>query len=151
MRSFLWLLALLAAAPALAQTTPPPTDAARVTTPTTGAADTIAALHRLFAARRKLRTVITSGLAVSTALGFALAATPAPIPHSPGFGGGLNISTGNIIGVGTIVASVPALGVELLYLHRYSRRREAEAVAAFQTHQLTQRLRRRLKPKYFRP
>ena len=130
MRYLLLLLALLlAAGPAAAQTSPL---AARPDSlPTAQAApDTAAAIHRLFAARRVRSYAITGLLVVPGAVSLLVDG------HS----------------IGTAVYPIAAAPFELANLichRRYRRKAEMRALANFQTHQLSPKIRRKLKPKYF--
>jgi len=138
----LWLLfALLTAAPALAQTSPPPVaDSGRIVAQVPAAVDTVAALHRLFSAKRQ-----QSAAVIATTVGTGLA----------GLGVAENTRRGNdfavpLIATGISLLSIPVTAAEILYYRRFTRRKEQQAVADFQAHQLRRHLKRQLQPQYFR-
>jgi hypothetical protein len=130
MRYFFLLLALLlAAGPAVAQNL---VAAARPDSLVVAQAapDTAAAIHRLFAARRARSYIITGLLVTPGALGFLV--------------------DGNSIGTAAYpVAAAPYELANLICHRRYRRKAEKRALANFQTHQLSSKIRRKLKPKYF--
>jgi hypothetical protein len=140
---FLFAALLLASRPGLAQTPPlatPP--AASATGPATPAPDTVAALHRLFAAKRKKLLPIAAGTMAADALG--IAAVGATVE-----GGGLidARALGQVL-VGML--GVVVVGTEVLfYTTTYSHKKEQRAVAAFESHQLPRHLKRQLKARYF--
>lgn len=148
MKPFLLSVLLLATSlSATAQTSlvasPPTTPQPRT------AADTAAAIHRLFAAKRKVCTLLVSGTAVAAATGAAVALSqPDPSHSSGGFGGGIDGRP--IMATLIMVASLPVIGVELLTCGGWGHRAEQKALAAAQAHQLPRRLKRTLQPKYFR-
>jgi len=130
MRYFFLLLALLlAAGPAVAQN---PVAAAQPDSlvAAQAAPDTAAAIHRLFAARRARSYIITGLVVIPGAIGLLV--------------------DGNSIG--TAVYPIVAAPYELANLichRRYRKKAEARALLAFQAHQLSPKIRRKLKPKYF--
>jgi hypothetical protein len=126
---FLFLALLLAAGPAVAQN---PVAAARPDSlvAAQAAPDTAAAIHRLFAARRA-RSYIITGLVV--------------IPWAIGF-----LAEGNSIGAAVYpIAAAPYELANLICHRRYRRKAEMRALANFQMYQLSPKIRRKLKPKYF--
>jgi hypothetical protein len=126
---FLSLAWLLVTGPALAQTVPiaVPLDSLPVAQ---AAPDTAAAIHRLFAARWA-RSYIITGLVV--------------VPGVVGF-----LVDGNSIGTAAYpVAAAPYELANLICHRRYRRKAEARALLAFQAHQLSPKIRRKLKSKYF--
>jgi hypothetical protein len=140
MKTLLLLAALGLArppAPAQAQVLTPASENIR---PPLGPAapDTLAAIHRLFVHKRRLRLAV-----LGATIGYGTAASLDGIHSSDPVGVGL-----------TYIFIVPVfagttLGI-LLGTTQYSHRKEARAVQAFEAHQLSRRIRERLKPKYFR-
>lgn len=106
------------------------------------APDTVAALHRLFAAKRKKLLPIVAGTVAADAAGVAIIGATVE-------GGGF--IDGRIVGqVLTVGAGVAVVAAEVLfYTTVYSKRKEQRAIAAFEAHQLPRHLRRQLKAKYF--
>ena len=107
------------------------------------AADTAAAIHRLFVAARSLRTITVGGpLLVSGVVIGVLPANDTPVTSSY-----------NQLGAGALgVATAPSAPGELLYFgHHYSRRHERRALANWQAHHLAPELRLQLAPTYFAP
>lgn len=108
----------------------------------TAAPDTVAALHRLFATKRKKLLPIVVGTLAADAAGIAvIGATVEP--------GGL--IDGRVVGqVLTGMLGVVVIGTEVLfYGANYSKSKEQRAVAAFEAHQLPRHLKRQLKARYF--
>jgi len=143
MKPFLLLAGLLlAAGPTAAQTAPGSAPAALpgaapVMAP--AAPDTLAAIHRLFAARRQRRNLIAVGAVAAAGVGTAVAAN-----HYDRF-----FSTadyGKLYGLSAVLI----IAVDFIANMDYSRKEEQLAVESFQAHQLSPRLRRRLKARYFR-
>ena len=113
------------------------------------AADTVAAIHRLFAAKRKVCTFVAGGTAlVSGAAAMTALNQPAPNVGGGSFGGPIDGRPIMATFIGVVGAGV--VGLELLTFGGWGQRRESRTVAAFQQHQLPQRISRRLKPVYFR-
>jgi len=134
---------LLAAGPAAAQ--PAATVSGTGTAAPTPAApvpDTVAALHRLFAAKRRKLLPIVGGTAAAGVAGIALIGATVE-------GGGQH--DGRVVGQGLVgILGVLIVGTEVLfYSTSYSKDKEQRAVAAFAVHQLPHHLRRQLKRKYF--
>jgi hypothetical protein len=126
---FLLLTLLLATNPAVAQLAPKATrpDSLPVAQ---AAPDTAAAIHRLFEARRVRSYVITGLLVTPGALGFLI--------------------DGNSIGTAVYpIAAAPYELANLICHRRYRGKAEKRALLAFQTHQLSPKIQRKLKPKYF--
>lgn len=107
------------------------------------APDTVAALHRLFAAKRKKLVPIVAGTLAADVAGIAIIGSTV---ESGGF------VDGRVIGQAlTGILGVVAVGAEVLfYATVYGKKKEARAVAAFEAHQLPCHLKRQLKAKYFR-
>jgi peptidoglycan/LPS O-acetylase OafA/YrhL len=130
------LLLLGSARIAQAQQVPP--------TPYTAAQapDTVAALHRLFAAKRKKLLPIVAGTVAASTAGVVIVGSTV---DSGGFiddravGQALSV----IVGVAAVSAEV------LFYSIAYGKTKEQRAVAAFEAHQLPRHLKRQLKAKYF--
>ena len=139
MKTLLLLAALgLANSPATTQAQALTAPAVTLTQPVPAAPDTVAAIHRLFAHKRPVRLAV---LGANLGLGVA--------SYLDG------IHTNDPVGVGlTYIFIVPVfagttLGI-LLGSAQYSHRKEARALQAFEMHQLPERIRQRLKPRYFR-
>ena len=147
MMKYLFLLLLLCSGATKAQTPylvtklaslPPPLAATPAVPP-----DTVAALHRLFAAKRRKLLPIVGGTAAAGAAGIALIGATVE-------GGGQH--DGRVVGQGLVgILGVLIVGTEVLfYSTSYSKDKEQRAVAAFAVHQLPHHLQRQLKAKYFR-
>ena len=92
--------------------------------------DTAAAIHRLFAARRTRSYIITGLLVVLGAVNFLV--------------------DGNSIGTAAYpIAAAPYELANLICHRRYRRKAEKRALVDFQAHQLSPKIWRKLKPKYF--
>lgn len=109
---------------------------------TVAAPDTVAALHRLFAAKRKKLLPIVAGTVAADVAGVAV------IGSTVDSGGYID---GRVIGQAlTVLAGVAAVSAEVLfYSTAYGKKKEARAVAAFEAHQLPSHLKRQLKARYF--
>ncbi len=144
MRCYLLLLVLLLAGQAVfAQDRPPVSqpDSAVAGVPAPAAPDTVAALHRLFADRRRRRNFIVGYTGVVT-LGAIVAS-------------GAETSNSSIVppaAVATIFGILGGVAVagELAFFSKYSRQKEQRTVDDFQAHRLDWGLRRKLKPRHFR-
>ena len=123
---------LLAAGPAARMATPTLTLAA-------SAPDTVAAIHRLFAARRQRRNFIAVG-----AVGGALVGTAAASNHYDRFF--TTADYGKLYGLGALLI----VAVDFVATMDYSRREERLAISDFEAQRLSPRLKRRLKARYFR-
>ena len=110
-------------------------------------ADSVAAVHRLFAAKRKACGLVIGGTATVTGIG-ALSVLNGPSPARNSFGG---IDGRPIMATMIVIAALPVMGAELLFCGGWGRREEARAIAALQAHQPPRYLQRKLKPKYFLP
>lgn len=106
------------------------------------APDTVAALHRLFAAKRKKLLPIVAGTTVADVAGIAIIGATVE-------SGGL--IDGRVVGQAlTGILGVVAVGTEVLfYTSIYSKKKEQRAVDALEAHQLPRHLKRQLKAKYF--
>lgn len=132
----LWLVGY----PAAAQATPPlPRPGAPALAAPGAPADTVAALHQLFAERRRRRNVI-----VGVTGGLTLAAVVSIASDDQGSNGFSGVIAGffGILG-GSVVAS------ELFFFRKYRPAKEQRAVESFQAHRLPGELRRKLKPRFF--
>ncbi|WP_035566906.1 hypothetical protein [Hymenobacter sp. IS2118] len=118
------------------------------------AADTIAAIHRLFAAKRKMCAYVAGGTAMVAGVG-AVTALSQPAPDTGGgngFGfGAPGFDERPINALGFVVVGAAVVGLELLTLGGWGQREEARVIMAYQQHQLSRRISRRLKPVCFRP
>jgi hypothetical protein len=104
--------------------------------------DTVAALHKLFVAKRHVRTPVTLG----TVGAFALAAELGDIFGQENYGG----YGGNEVRIFQLtLLAIPVLSFELLYFGHYSRRNERRAIRQFEAHKLSPSIRRHLTPAYF--
>ena len=132
----LWLIGYAA----VAQATPPlPRPEAPALAGPGAPTDTVAALHRLFAERRRRRNVIVG---VTGGLTLAAVVSIASDNHGSGdFAGVIAVFYGIL---GGVVATS-----ELFFFKKYSTKNEQRAVDSFQAHRLPDELRRKLKPQYF--
>ncbi len=153
---FIALLALAGRAAVAQVSLVPRADLLATATLAQPATDTVAAIHKLFAKRRRQQTFGAVGIVVGTGAAIGLISAFA---HSSGGGGGgaygiTSSGSGNddsnITSLGVGILAIPVLAGELLYFDRYNRKREREAVSAFEAHQLPKWLRRKLKSKFFR-
>ena len=103
----------------------------------TAARDTAAALHQLFAAKRRMIKIVLP-LTVAASLGFV----PKVTRNSPNFGNTEAI----LIGTTTLLVAG-----ELAVLRKYSKKHEAQALLALKEHRLPTWQRQELKTEYFRP
>lgn len=103
--------------------------------------DTIAALHRLFAAKRKKLKIILLGTAAAEVAGQVITSS--------------TVQSGSIIDDRAIsqffvaVLAVPVVLAEVLFYSQYNQAHEHRAMDKFQSHQLPPHLKRQLKAKYF--
>jgi hypothetical protein len=167
MRCFLLLLPLLlAAGPAVAQNLVAARPDSAIAAP--AAPDTAAAIHRLFACRRQRRNIIAASLGVSLVAGTVGSLTTA---ENSGTTGGRSIfdldaapssSSGNASSQSSASSgatgwllcaalSWPLIAIDYAVYAGYSRKREKKAVAGYEAGHLSNRLRKRLQAKYFRP
>jgi hypothetical protein len=104
--------------------------------------DTVAALHRLYAAKRKKLLPIVAGTVAADVAGVVIIGSMVD-------SGGL--IDGRVLGQAvTGILGIVAVGTEILfYTSIYSKKKEQRAVAAFEAHQLPRHLKRQLKAKYF--
>jgi hypothetical protein len=108
----------------------------------TATPDTLAALHRLFAAKRKKLMPIVAGTLVADVAGVVI------IGSTVDSGGYVD---GRAIGQAfTVILGVVVVGAEVLfYTSAYGKTKEQRAVAAFEAHRLPRHLKRQLKARYF--
>ena len=127
------------AAPAALPTSAPSSAPSRLRP---AALDTVAALHRLFAAKRKKLVPIVAGTLAADVAGIAIIGATV---EGGGYLDGRVIGQAltGILGVATVSAEV------LFYTTVYGKKKEARAVAALEAHQLPRHLKRQLKAKYF--
>jgi len=158
MRCFLLLLLLFAGNAAFAQARSPVSrpDSAVAGALGPAAPDTLAAIHELFATRRRQQTFGALGIVVATGAAIAFISASA---HSSGSGGGgaygINFpgpgnDDSNITSLGVGILAIPTLAGELLFFDRYNRKHERQAVKDCRAHKLPKPLIKKLKPKYFR-
>ena len=142
MRTTLLLLVLLLSGRAVfAQAAPRPTPLTDSVALAAPAPDTLAAIHRLFAAKRKKNKPFVAGAVGVAAVGGVLLGT-AP-SNLDGIGQA-------VLGAGLIaLVSLPVLTLEALTALDYNKKSEREAVEAFQAHKVPRYLKRKLKPQYF--
>jgi hypothetical protein len=114
------------------------------------AADTVAAVQRLFMAKRKACNLLVGSTAVVAGAG-ALVALSQPAPPRSGGGFDAGIDGRPIMATLIMVGSLPIIGIELLTCGGWGRRAEQRALAAAQAHRLPSALQRKLKPAYFAP
>jgi hypothetical protein len=102
----------------------------------------VAALHWLFAAKRKKLLPIVAGTVAADVAGVAIIGATVE-------GGGF--IDGRVVGQAlTVIAGVAVVAAEVLfYSTAYGKKKEQRAVAAFEAHQLPRHLRRQLKARYF--
>jgi hypothetical protein len=154
MRYFLLFLALLlAAGPAGAQTS------LMMTRPDSlpvaqAAPDTAAAIHRLFAAKRRRQVVVgvaTMGAAIGT-LAIVSLSNQQPSRSS---GSGSSLLSGPLFDDQTVAAlavgviTVPVTLGELLLFGGWGKKKEQRVITDWEQRRLTRFFKRRLKPKYF--
>jgi len=159
MNYLLLLLALLlATGPVSAQTPRRDTrsDSLSASLATTATApDTVAALHRLFAAKRRTRDLLIAGLGLGLVTGVAISSSTPDTGHhgSTGYG---SLSTGPMFSNTDVflllyaIPTVPLVVSDLFFFAPYRRKREQQAITDFQAHQLSRHLTRQLKARYFR-
>jgi hypothetical protein len=142
MRLLLLLLLLMISGQVIGQemrpaTQPDSTVAAQAMAPN---ADTVAAIHRLFAAKRTR----TLRFAIGT-LGFAAISGVLIGTASPGWDGLGQVALGATL----ITLGLPAVVVEAVTAAGYNKKSERRTVGEFQAHKLPRYMKRKLKPKYF--
>ena len=155
---YLFLLLTLLVAASCVEAQRIPTAVLRDSLPATQPVpDTAAAIHRLFAAKRK-RQVIVSGATFGAAVGAAaVVATRATSKQQPSGGGGFGIltNTGPILdGPGVAVLAVgvitlPVVLLEAVLFGGWSKKQEQLTIDGWRQHKESRFLRHRLKPKYF--
>lgn len=102
------------------------------------ATDTAAAIHRLFAAKRRVRTAVVAG----TGLVYVLAVVSGPSKYGSYDGQAVRIFNYSPLLLGALIG-------EFAYYGRYSRRHERRALDDWQAQRLSPEVRRRLAPRYF--
>ena len=154
MKPFLLLAGLLLAeGSAAAQTASVPGSASvQVAAPAPAAPDTLAAIHRLFAAKRRRGNFIVGGT-LAAALGTAgVVVANRPTESSSSNGSGFGVMSPNNLDL-AMVGIVTALVVqtEALLLGGWGAKYEQRVATAWQQqHQLPRAVKRRLKARYFR-
>ena len=144
MKTLLLLVALLLACrPGGAQTPYPAArpDSVAVARLAAPAPDTVAAIHRLFAAKQRKLAFILIGTAAAEVAGQVVVGTTVQ-------GGGI-IDSRAIDQFFVAVLAVPVAVAEVLFYTQYNEKHEARAQADFEAHRLPPSLKRRLKPRYF--
>lgn len=155
MKPFLLLAGLLLATiPATAQTSEVSASANLPAAPALAPAapDTLAAIHRLFAARRQRRNYIVGGTLVAAAGTAGLVVANRPAESGSSNTGGFGVLAPNNLDV-AMVGIVTALVVpaEALLLGGWGHKYEQQVIATWQQqHQLPHAVKRRLKAQYFR-
>jgi hypothetical protein len=143
MRLLLLLLLLIISGQVLGQKMRPVTqpDSAVAAQAMAPNADTVAAIHRLFAAKRKRTLHFAIGTVGIAAIGGILIGT------APSGWDGL----GQAVLGATLVALValPAVVAEAVTAASYNKKSERRTVEEFHAHKLPRYLKRKLKPKYF--
>jgi hypothetical protein len=104
------------------------------------ATDTAAAIHRLFAAKRRLRTAVVAG----TGLLYVIAVVSGPDKYGSYDGQFVRIFNYSPFLLGAVIG-------EFAYYGRYSHLRERRALDDWQAHRLSPEVRRRLAPRHFMP
>jgi hypothetical protein len=146
---FLFAGLLGAASPAAAQATYPTAHPVTVLASPAPIPDTAAAIHRLFAAKRKRQGYVI-GATVVAAIGTAgtvVANRPADSGTSSGFG----VMAPNNLDLAMVgVVAVPVVLAEALFLGGWGYKYERQVLATWQQqHQLPRAVKRRLVPRYF--
>ncbi|TFZ67685.1 hypothetical protein E4631_06825 [Hymenobacter sp. UV11] len=105
------------------------------------APDTVAALHRLFAAKRKRNSHFFIGTLGVAALGGVVVGT------APSTWAGLDQA---VLGIAIIAfVSLPAIVAETVIALDYNKKSEQQAIESFQARKLPRYLKRKMKAKYF--
>jgi hypothetical protein len=152
MKTLLLLAALgLASLPATTRaqalgTTPAPALAPLAAAP--AGPDTAAAIHRLFAAKRRRQGYVVGGTAL-VAVG-ATGVVAANRPADTGSGNGFGVIAPNNLDLAMVgVVAMPVVLVEALLLGGWGHKYERQVLATWQQHQLPRSVKRRLEPRYF--
>ena len=143
---FLLAALLLAGGPAAAQTprgATPPDSLTSSLAAAPAVPDTVAAIHRLFAAKRKRGTLVVAGTAAAILTGASLVASQSPDALFS------QADRVKMAGLFVVLPGILIIAVELIFTSDFSRQSEAQVVEEFRTHKLPRYLKRRLKPKYF--
>lgn len=139
MKTLLLLVALLLAhRPGAAQRVRTATSPDSVVAAQLAAPDTVAAIHRLFAARRQQRNLIALGAVGAAGLGTGITPTSNDRMFTSG-------DYAKLYGAG----AAAIIAVDFAFGNSHSRKNEQRALADFQAHRLPRYLRRQLKAKYF--
>ncbi|MVN75163.1 hypothetical protein GO988_02360 [Hymenobacter sp. HMF4947] len=138
--TLLLLILLLSGSSVFAQATPHPTPADSVAL-VAPAPDTVAAIHRLFAAKRKRNSHFFVGTVGVIAVGGVVIGTA-----SSSWDGLAQAALGAVI---IAFVGLPALTAETITALNYNKKSERQAVEDFQAHKVPRYLKRRLKPAYF--
>lgn len=151
--AFLFLLCWLAGRPAVAQPERPRGAPGPPTVGPSPAGDTLAALHRLFAHRRRQQAVGALGILTAAATAIAIVSSKArpPSQGSSGYGVTPPRAGDDLAALGIGLLALPVLVGEMVYFDRYNRAHEQRASDELAAHKLSPALKRRLKPKFFRP
>jgi hypothetical protein len=129
-----------AVAQPLSQPSRPASLAASLPTPL-AAPDTVAALHRLFAAKRKRNSHFFIGTLGVAALGGVVVGT------APSTWAGLDQA---VLGIAIIaLVGLPAMVAEVVIALDYNKKSEQQAIESFQARKLPRYLKRKMKAKYF--
>ncbi|AMJ65247.1 hypothetical protein [Hymenobacter sp. PAMC 26628] len=139
MRCYLLLLVLLlAGSTAFAQARPPVSrpDSAVAGALAPAAPDTLAAIHKLFATRRRQQTFGALGIVAAAVAGIAIEQLSSDTDK-------------NLNALGTGVLAVPVLAVELFAFDAFNRKHERQAANDFKAHKPDKWLRRKLKSRFF--
>lgn len=122
--------------------------------PTTQAAPDTAAIHRLFAAKR--RRQVTVGVAtMGVAIGALTIVSASNQQTSKNRGSGTGLLSGPIFDEQTFAAlavgaiTVPVMLGELVLFGGWSKKKEQRVIEDLEQHRLARYFKRRLKPKYF--
>lgn len=140
MRYLSLFVALLLAGSSLAAHAQPAATPLVATPPSASTPDTVAAIHRLFVAKRH-----QSALVISSTVGVGLLSLVVAenTRHS------YTIDATPVIATGISLLSIPATFVEIVHYQQFTRRKEQRAIAAFEAHKLPEKIRLRLQPTYF--
>ena len=115
------------------------------------APDTVTALHRLFAAKRRRQGYIVGGTAGAAVGAAGLVVAGRPTEPSSSNGGGLGVIAPNNLDLAMVgIVAVPVVLAEALLLGGWGHKYEQRVIATWQQqHQLPRAVKRRLKPRYF--
>jgi hypothetical protein len=143
---------LLAVGRAAAQTPggPAPAELSAATlAPALAAPDTLAAIQRLFAAKRRRQGYVVGGTAIAAVGTAGLVASNRPADSGGGNGFGVIAPNNLDLAMAGLVAA-PVMLAEALLLGGWEHKYERQVLAAWQQHhQLPRAVKRQLKPQYF--